>query len=203
MNAWKRVLVLAPHTDDGEFGAGGTIARLREAGAEVHYVALSTPAPTEVLKAEVQDATAALGIRPLDLELHTFKARAFPEQRQEILDLLVMIAADVRPDVVLCPSAHDVHQDHQVVHAEALRAFKHSTILGYEEPWNNYRFSYQAFVTLDRSHLDRKLAALRLYRSQADRPYAAPAYIEALAVAHGVHAGCRYAEAFEVCRLIV
>ncbi len=35
IDGWKRVLVLAPHTDDGEFGAGGTIARLVEGGAEV------------------------------------------------------------------------------------------------------------------------------------------------------------------------
>ena len=36
-----RVLVLAPHTDDGEFGCGGTMARLVEAGSDVRYVAFS------------------------------------------------------------------------------------------------------------------------------------------------------------------
>ena len=41
IGAWQRVLVLAPHTDDGEFGAGGTMARLVEEGAEVRYVAFS------------------------------------------------------------------------------------------------------------------------------------------------------------------
>ena len=37
----RRALVLAPHTDDGEFGCGGTMARLVEAGCEVRYVAFS------------------------------------------------------------------------------------------------------------------------------------------------------------------
>ena len=37
----KRALVLAPHTDDGEFGCGGTMARLVDEGAEVRYVAFS------------------------------------------------------------------------------------------------------------------------------------------------------------------
>src|SRR5207244_7059171 len=37
----RRVLVLAPHTDDGEFGCGGTMARLVEGGADVRYVAFS------------------------------------------------------------------------------------------------------------------------------------------------------------------
>ena len=41
IGAWERVLVLAPHTDDGEFGAGGTMARLVESGADVRYVAFS------------------------------------------------------------------------------------------------------------------------------------------------------------------
>src|SRR5205085_10557146 len=39
--SWRRVLVLAPHTDDGEFGCGGTMARLVDAGADVRYVAFS------------------------------------------------------------------------------------------------------------------------------------------------------------------
>ena len=38
---WERALVLAPHTDDGEFGCGGTMARLVEEGTDVRYVAFS------------------------------------------------------------------------------------------------------------------------------------------------------------------
>ena len=37
----KNILVLAPHTDDGELGLGGTISRLIEDGKKVTYVALS------------------------------------------------------------------------------------------------------------------------------------------------------------------
>ncbi len=38
---FKIVYVLAPHTDDGELGAGGTITKLIENGAEVYYFAFS------------------------------------------------------------------------------------------------------------------------------------------------------------------
>ena len=38
----KKVLVLAPHTDDGELGCGGTVARLLEEGCEVHFAVFST-----------------------------------------------------------------------------------------------------------------------------------------------------------------
>ena len=44
MTNFKNVLVLAPHTDDGELGAGGFISKLVEQGAEVTYVAFSTAA---------------------------------------------------------------------------------------------------------------------------------------------------------------
>ena len=69
IDGWKRVLVLAPHTDDGEFGCGGTIARLVEAGVEVRYVAFSIATkslpegfPPDTLASEVREATAELGI---------------------------------------------------------------------------------------------------------------------------------------------
>ena len=41
LEVFNRVLVLAPHTDDGELGAGATIAKLIEHGADVRYVAFS------------------------------------------------------------------------------------------------------------------------------------------------------------------
>ena len=66
---FRNVLVLAPHTDDGEFGCGGTMARLIEDGARVTYAAFSTAAksvpegfPRDILKHEVRAATGILGI---------------------------------------------------------------------------------------------------------------------------------------------
>jgi len=37
---WQKALVLAPHTDDGEFGCGGTMARLLGGGGAGPLVAL-------------------------------------------------------------------------------------------------------------------------------------------------------------------
>ena len=36
-----RVLAVGAHTDDVELGCGGTLSRLRQAGAELHVHALS------------------------------------------------------------------------------------------------------------------------------------------------------------------
>jgi LmbE family N-acetylglucosaminyl deacetylase len=203
------VLVLAPHTDDGEFGCGGTMARLVEAGADVRYVAFSTATkslpegfPGDTLAREVREATTELGLSQDRLTVHDFEVRTFPARRQEILELLIALWEEWRPDAVLQPSHHDIHQDHQVIAQEGLRAFKRTTILGYEIPWNNFNFDYQAYFALERNHLERKVAALSKYASQQHRRYADPEYIWNIARTHGINVNREYAEVFQVYRVV-
>jgi len=205
----ERALVLAPHTDDGEFGCGGVMARLVESGAEVRYVAFSIATRSlpegfapDTLAREVREATAELGIPPGNLTVHDFDVRTFPEHRQEILELLIELWNDWQPDIVFQPSLHDIHQDHQTVAAEGLRAFKRTTILGYEIPWNNLDFAYQAYFALDERHLERKVAALGRYASQQHRRYANPEYVWNVARTHGINVNREYAEVFQVYRVI-
>ena len=207
MIEWRRVLVLAAHTDDGEFGCGGTIARLLDEGVEVRYVAFSTATKSlpegfapDALAREVEEATAALGIT--NLAVHDFDVRTFPERRQDILELLIAEWEEWHPDAVFQPSLHDVHQDHQVVAAEGLRAFKRTTILGYEIPWNNFDFSYQAYFALTQAQVERKIAALAKYASQQHRRYSDPEYIRNLARTNGINVNRDYAEVFQVHRVV-
>jgi N-acetylglucosamine malate deacetylase 1 len=209
IGGWERVLVLAPHTDDGEFGAGGTMARLVEEGADVRYVAFSIATrslpegfPPDTLAREVKEATAQLGIAPENLTVHDFDVRTFPQHRQDILELLVALWDDWRPEAVFQPSLHDIHQDHQVIAAEGLRAFKRTTILGYEIPWNNFDFAYQAYVALQESHVNKKIAALSKYASQHHRRYSDQGYIRNVARTHGINVNREYAEVFEVYRVV-
>jgi LmbE family N-acetylglucosaminyl deacetylase len=209
LSAANRALVLAPHTDDGEFGCGGTMARLVEQGVEVRYVAFSIATKSlpegfapDTLAREVREATAELGIPDANLDVHDFEVRTFPVHRQDILELLIGLWEEWSPDVVFQPSLHDVHQDHQVVAAEGLRAFKRTTILGYEVPWNNFDFTYQAYVALEESHVERKTAALAKYASQQHRRYADSEYIRSLARLHGVNVNREFAECFQVYRIV-
>ena len=206
---WRRALVLAPHTDDGEFGCGGTMARLVDAGCDVRYIAFSIATrslpegfPPDTLAREVREATAELGIPAENLTVYDFDVRTFPEHRQDILEALVALWEEWEPDVVFQPSLHDVHQDHKTIAEEGLRAFKRTTILGYEIPWNNFDFSYQWYVALEKTHIERKVTALDHYASQQHRRYANPEYVWNVARTHGINVNREYAEVFQVYRVI-
>ncbi len=206
---FSRVLILAPHTDDAEIGCGGTIARFVEEGREVHVVAFSTAVeslpegfPPDTLKREFMAAMPILGVNTSNLIVYDFPVRRLSYHRQEVLEELVKIRRDVKPDMVILPSGNDLHQDHQVVHAEGLRAFKDISILGYELPWNHINFSAQSFVVLRQDHLDRKWQALQCYHSQFElaRYYMQKDFIEGLAKVRGAQVKEAMAEAFEVLR---
>lgn len=151
----KNVLVLAPHTDDGELGLGGTINKLITEGKRVTYVAFSTAEesvppgfPKDILKTEVRNATAKLGIKSENLIIYSYQVRKLNYVRQEILEELIKIRKREKYDLVFIPSLHDIHQDHTTIAQEGVRAFKNTTILGYELIWNNLSFDTQCFVRL-------------------------------------------------------
>jgi N-acetylglucosamine malate deacetylase 1 len=206
----KRTLVLAPHTDDAELGCGGTIARLCEQGAEVFAISFSAAEeslpehmPADTLRKECKKALADLGLAQDRIFIEDYRVRRLSERRQELLDRLIVARREIEPDLVLVPSVHDIHQDHQVVHAEGVRAFKNVTVLGYELPWNTLTFAAQAFVTLEERHLEKKFAAMRRYESQRSlgRPYFDEEFVRGWARLRGLQAKAPYAEVYEVMRI--
>lgn len=206
----KVVFVLAPHTDDGEFGCGATIAKLIDAGHEVFYIAFSAceqsvrdDLPKDILITEVKKATKVLGIKPENLILFNYDVRTFSFRRQEILQNLIDLRNKHKPDLVFMPSVNDIHQDHHAIAVEGLRAFKFCSIMCYEVPWNNFSFETSSFVHLEEKHVQRKIDALMKYESQAHRTYASGEFIRSLARTRGTQIGNIYAETFDVVRWIV
>ncbi|MFT4683536.1 MAG: LmbE family N-acetylglucosaminyl deacetylase [Patiriisocius sp.] len=206
----KKVIVLAPHTDDGEFGCGGTICKLIQSGATVYYVAFSSCEKSlpdgmdpNTLKYELMNATNVLGIDPKNVILYDFPVRDFPQYRQDILEKMTVLAKDIQPDLVFAPSLNDIHQDHNTIALEAMRAFKKTSILGYELPWNNFVFRNQVFFQLDKEFVEKKIKALACYISQKERPYANIEYITGISRGHGIKIGVEYAEVFETSRMII
>lgn len=208
MNGVNRVLVIAPHTDDIELGCGGTVAKLLNMGVSVYYVVyslceLSVPEglPKDILKKECQNAVKALGIPASNLYMRNFPVREFPKHRQEILEDMIVLRKEIKPDLVIFPNSNDVHQDHHTIHIEGVRAFKKSKLLGYELPWNDLVSDKRFFMTLTEEEIDVKVKALQAYESQKFRVYFSDNYIKSLAFTKGVQLGhSEYAECFELIR---
>ena len=206
----KTVLVLAPHTDDAELGCGASIARFVEEGSDVFVAAFSSAedslpvgAPKDLLKQEFYKAIPLLGVQKENTAVYDYQVRRLSYFRQEVLEEMVKLKRQIQPDMVLLPSGQDVHQDHQVIHMEGLRAFKDNTILGYELPWNHVTFSTQAFIVVEEHHLDKKYLALNEYKSQMEleRPYFTRDFLFGLARVRGTQIKEKYAEAFEVIKI--
>ena len=97
----------------------------------------------------------------------------------------------------------NLHQDHQTITNEALRAFKRSSILGYELPWNHIDFHENCFVALKEKHVKKKLEALSHYKTQEARLYFDVEYLRGFMRASGVHIGEQFAESFQVIKLVL
>lgn len=208
MIRFNDVLVLAPHTDDGELGSGGFLSKLVSQGSNIKYVAFSSAAESlpegyskDTLVKEVQLATSVLGVS--DVVVKDYPVRNFDVHRQAILDDLIKIRKKTHYDLVLIPSTSDVHQDHHVIMQEGIRAFKNTTILGYELIWNSFDFKNHLYVKLDEAHVMAKVNALQKYASQAHRPYMSEEFVRSLAYTRGLQVNHKYAECFEVIRWVI
>lgn len=203
----EKILILAPHTDDGEFGCGASIHKWAKEGKIVYYATFSACKQSvrpefaeDVLITEVKAATKILGVAPENLILFDYEVRTFNYHRQAILDDLIQLRESIQPDLVVIPSLNDIHQDHKTIAEEGLRAFKFFSILSYEMPWNNLVFNTTCFNTLAEKDVDKKIDALSKYKSQAHRPYSNPAFIKGLALSRGIQVNASFAEVFEVVR---
>ena len=196
---FKTVLLLAPHLDDIELGAGGMVARLSEE-SWITYMGFYTP---HHLRNEFHESARILGID--EVHLLNFERRTFPAHRQEILQVLYDYEMSHEVDLVLTPATTDIHQDHQTVTNEAIRAFRRSTILGYEVPGNNMELHQNCYVPLTEKQVGRKVEALQCYKSQIPTRGAkfTEEYTRSRIINYGGHIQAEYAEIFEVIKLVI
>lgn len=204
-NNFQRILCLAPHADDAEISSGGTISRFLREGKEVFVIVFSEAFDDRehTKLGELYRAMEELSVPKKNLFVYNFKDRELSKDRQDILDIMVEIKKIIEPDLILLPSPEDMHQDHQVVAQEGLRAFKDISIWGYEYPWNLLVFKTTCFVKLEEEDLEKKIKALAQYKSQQYREYFNPEVIKGWALTRGIACKSRYAESFEVLRLLI
>jgi LmbE family N-acetylglucosaminyl deacetylase len=206
-----KILIVSPHTDDAELGCGGSISKFIEIGNEIYWIVFSSAEDSlprglekDTLKKEFIEVVNSLNIN--NYKILNYKVRTLSQKRQNILDELVKLKKEIKPDVVICPSLNDFHQDHQIVSNECVRAFKmNSSIICYELPWNHITFNTQLFIKLNKNYIDKKWLMLKKYKSQfiVNKSYFNKEYVYGLAKVRGVQSNSTYAEAFEVIRWIL
>ena len=211
------VLVIAPHPDDAELGAGGAILKLLAAGRKVGVLDLTDGEPTphgspEIRRRETEAATKVLGLSWREnLGLANRSLEATLDARHK----LAAVIRRVRPRWLFAPYWIDAHPDHvaatQLIEAARFWAkLTKSDIPG--EPHHPQRiYNYfcvhlrlapqPAFILDIRDVWERKLAAIRCYESQfvTGRPTAPPTLLDQLrdeAAFWGKTIGTRYGEPY-------
>jgi LmbE family N-acetylglucosaminyl deacetylase len=200
----SRVLAFGAHPDDVEVGAGGLLARLVEEGARVTAAVVSVPSLLEERLAEAQAAARVLGVEMVVLNPDK-KCRVEDVPMYELVRQMDALVADVKPDMVVTHSAHDLHWDHGLVHHATVSALRRwpCDLLAYTSSYEmNAQLGSRAFgqcfadVT---PTIERKLQAIAAHKTQL--PKIDVESSRDLARAMGRLAGCNYAEAYEVLRL--
>ncbi len=222
----RNVLVVAPHPDDETLGAGGTLLRLADAGASLHWLLVTAahaddyePAYVDRQRQQVEAVRAAYpfeGFQWLELPasgLHRC-------DRGKLVDAIRAQVAEIRPETVFLPHLNDVHDDHAVTCAAGLAACKSfymremgvHRLLAMEIPSETdaaapaAASAFVPTITVDISQqLQRKLEIFELYESEQQRGNKprSPEALAAQARAHGATCDLGAGERFMLLREIV
>ncbi|MBE0699570.1 MAG: PIG-L family deacetylase, partial [Anaerolineaceae bacterium] len=195
----SRVLFIGAHPDDIELGCGALIAHILPQ-AEVMCVTLSDNQKNPDLPnlpAEYRRSMGVLGVPEKNVVLGTFETRRFPEFRQEILEYMIQLNRSFRPEIVFVHTKADIHQDHGTITEEALRAFRGTTVLGFDVLRSSYGFFPNFLVEVTEQDVECKVAALAEYKTYATRYYFDANITRATMIRHGALAERPYAEGFD------
>jgi LmbE family N-acetylglucosaminyl deacetylase len=198
----RRAIAFGAHPDDVEVGAGGLVAKLTAARAQVTIVVSSIPNDYARRRAEAVAAAAKLGAalvlppgdetgsRVEDVPMHALVARFERE------------LAAVEPDLVIVHGGHDSHHDHVVVHRAVMAALRRTRcdILAYATRLPAGAQPPPPTCVVDISAvIDAKLAAIAEHTSQFPADFAEKRRDIHRAV--GATHGLSYAEVYEVLRI--
>lgn len=200
----ERVLFLGAHPDDIELGCGALLHQIVQE-TDVLCVTLSDNQKNPDLqnvKNEHLESMAVLGVPQESIVLGPFTTRVFPDARQEILEYFLRLRKDFKPDLIFVHSGQDVHQDHNTMTEEALRAFRGITVLGFDVVRSSYDFFPHFLVEVTEEDVQKKIEALACYETYRDRYYFNAELTRSIMVRHGALAERPFAEGFDILRIV-
>ncbi len=200
----KRVLFIGAHPDDIELGCGALIHHIN-GKSEILCVTLSDNQKNPLLKNVVEEHYSSMAILGVPRErdiFGPFETRRFPDARQEILEYMLQLRREFDPQIVFVHTRQDIHQDHNVVTEEALRAYRGRTVLGFDVLRSSYNFFPHFLVEVSEQDVEKKIEALSQYETYADKYYFDPGVLRATMVRHGTLAERDFAEGFDILRIV-
>ncbi len=200
----RKVLFIGAHPDDIELGCGALIANIATC-TEVLCATLSDNQKNPALQHVVEEhyrSMAVLGVPRDHARVETFETRRFPHARQEILEYLFQLNRQFRPEIVFVHTKADIHQDHNVVTEEALRAFRGTTLLGFDALRSSDGDFPHFLVEVTEQDMERKVQALMEYKTYGEKYYFDPSVLRATLIRHGALAERPFAEGFDILRIV-
>ncbi len=200
----KSLLFLGSHPDDIELGCGALIADM-VGQADVFCMTFSDNQKNPDLSNLVEEhhnSMRVLGLRDDQIGLGSYETRRFPDFRQEILQEMLQLRKKYQPEIVFVNTPKDIHQDHQTLTEEATRAFRGTTVLGYDVLRSSYGFFPHFLAEVSEQAVETKIAALAEYKTYANRYYFSPDIMRATAIRHGALAERPFAEGFDIIRIV-
>lgn len=199
----KRILFIGAHTDDVEYSCGGTIKKLSKYN-DIYIVTFSSceksiPAgfSKDILKKEFLKSMELINSKKY--RLFDYPVRTFSDYRQAILEDLILINKEYSPDIIFFHSGNDIHQDHNVMYNECIRAYfnKNKTLITYQTLRNTSNHNYNLIISLNKEDVDFKLKLIRCYKSQLFRGNYEDEIIKTLEY-NGMLVNDKYVELFEI-----
>lgn len=200
----KRVAFFGAHPDDVELGCGALIAHIASQ-TEILSVTLSDNQKNPDLPNLVQEHRAAmqiLGVPDDHVILGPFETRRFPQARQEILEYLIQWNKTFQPEIVFVHTKADIHQDHNTITEEALRAFRGITVLGFDVIRSSYGFFPSFLVEVSEADVQKKQDALAQYETYRNRYYFNSEITRSTLIRNGAICERPFAEGFDIMRVI-
>jgi len=180
-----KVLVIASHPDDEVLGVGGTVFDLAEKGAKIYFLIMTKgmeeihgKEKMEMLREEAREVHKFLpSTETTFLDFPSLNMDTVP--KRDINRSIEEVVQKVRPEIVFTHFMNDLNNDHQLVSAATMVAVRPYVapfvrkVYGYEvmssTEWNcnspNNMFIPLCFNDISK-HLDKKLQALKMYKSQ-------------------------------------
>ena len=201
------VLAIGAHPDDIEFGCGGMLAKYADRGHEVYLFVASDGAlggDGGVRRSEQEESARILSASRVFWG--DYRDTEVPLTRDMIVRLETVIR-EIKPRMILVHYPDDTHQDHRNLAQAALSATRFvPNFLFYEGP-TTQNFTPNCFTDIAEVLEDRKLACLKVHRSQVTKTNIEDLMILELARStanfRGIQARVKYAEAFQSVRLLL